>query len=172
MMEEMWVPTIHWAVLMLRALLVYLFLLILLRLTGKRQIGQLAPFDLVLLLVLSNAVQNAMNGGDNSYTAGVISSSTLIGTNFLVGLATYKWKWLAGIVEGKPTLLIHNGKADEAAMRYEKMTHHELMAALRENGLTSVEQVHCAILENNGKISVVPYHDAPPKHDLKPPEDK
>ena len=83
-MEEMWVPTVHWAVLVLRAVLVYVFLLVLLRMTGKRQVGQLAPFDLILLLVLSNAVQNAMNGGDNSYTAGVISAGTLVGINYLV----------------------------------------------------------------------------------------
>src|SRR5947209_8103954 len=77
-MSELWVPTIHWWELILRSVLVYLFLIVVLRLTGKRQVGQLAPFDLVLLLVLSNAVQNSMNGGDNSLTGGLISAATLI----------------------------------------------------------------------------------------------
>src|SRR6202045_3659380 len=104
----MWNLSLPWWEFIIRGLIVYLFLLVLLRLTGKRQVGQLAPFDLVLLLVLSNAVQNAMNGGDNSYTAGVILSSTLIGVNWLVGLATFKWKWLEAMVEGHPIVLIHN----------------------------------------------------------------
>jgi uncharacterized membrane protein YcaP (DUF421 family) len=158
-MEEMWVPTVHWGVLVLRAVLVYLFLLVLLRMTGKRQVGQLAPFDLILLLVLSNAVQNAMNGGDNSYTAGVISAGTLVGINYLVSFGTYRSKWFSSIIEGKPTILIHNGKVDERAMRHEQMTHHELMAALRAEGLSSIDQVHVAILENTGRISVLPFRE-------------
>jgi uncharacterized membrane protein YcaP (DUF421 family) len=171
-MEGMWVPQIHWGELVLRAVLVYFFLLILLRLTGKRQVGQLAPFDLILLLVLSNAVQNAMNGGDNSYTAGILSAGTLVGVNYLVSFGTFRWKWFSWLIEGKPTILIHNGKVDEKAMRHEQMTHHELMAALRAEGLTSIEQVHVAILENTGRISVLPYRNDPPRHSTagSPPE--
>lgn len=156
--SNMWHLELHWAELVLRSVFVYFFLLIILRVTGKRQIGQLAPFDLVLLLVLSNAVQNAMNGGDNSYTAGVILASTLIFTNYLVSLATYRFKWLEGLVEGRPSILIHNGKLDEKAMRDEKLTHHELMAALRDAGCSSIDQVHIAIMENNGRISILPRH--------------
>src|SRR5262245_22876714 len=103
--ELMWSPTVAWWSLVLRSILVYFFLLVLLRLTGKRQVGQLAPFDLILLLVLSNAVQNAMNGGDNSYTAGIILAGTLIGVNYTMALATYRWKWLEALVEGRPTIL-------------------------------------------------------------------
>src|SRR5271166_33513 len=112
-MEEMWVPTVHWAVLILRAVLVYLFLIVLLRLTGKRQVGQLAPFDLVLLLVLSNAVQNAMNGGDNSVLAGILSACTLVLVNYLVGLASWRSKRVEALIEGRPEVLIHNGKLYE-----------------------------------------------------------
>src|SRR5690349_12076123 len=100
----MWPLAVTWWELVLRALIVYVFLLIALRLTGKRQIGQLSPFDLVLLLVLSNSVQNAMNGGDNSVTAGLVSAATLVGVNYLVGLATYKSKKLEALVEGRPEL--------------------------------------------------------------------
>src|SRR5262245_42126357 len=101
---------VHWAELIARAALTYLFLLVILRLTGKRQVGQLAPFDLVLLLVLSNAVQNAMNGGDNSLTGGVIIASTLIVFNGAVGLATARSKRLEGLIEGRPVVLVHNGR--------------------------------------------------------------
>src|SRR5882762_10267695 len=91
-----------------RSIIVFAFLLILLRLTGKRQVGQLAPFDLVLLLVLSNAVQNAMNGGDNSLIGGLLSAVTLIALNSLLGYLTYRSPTLEGIIEGRPQVLIHN----------------------------------------------------------------
>src|SRR2546425_2347552 len=106
----MWRLSIPWWELILRVVIIYAFLLALLRLTGKRQIGQLSPFDLVLLLVLSNAVQNAMNGGDNSLLAGIILASTLVALNGLVGWFTFKNKKLEQLIEGRPELLIHNGK--------------------------------------------------------------
>jgi uncharacterized membrane protein YcaP (DUF421 family) len=152
----MWTLTVEWSELVARAALVYLFLLVLLRLTGKRQVGQLAPFDLVLLLILSNAVQNAMNGGDNSFTAGAVSASTLIILNGLMSWATFKSKWLEALVEGRPKVLIHNGRLYEGVLRAKRLTHHELMAALRRCGCGDIEHVHVAILENNGQISVVP----------------
>src|SRR3954463_1073106 len=150
----------HWWEFVVRAIIVYAFLLVILRLTGKRQVGQLAPFDLVLLLILSNAVQNAMNGGDNSFTAGAILATALVVLNGLVGIATFRSKWLEGLVEGRPKVLIHNGRLYESVLRAQRLTHHELMAALRRSGCACVEQVHVAILENNGQISVVPRTDA------------
>jgi len=144
--------------LILRGGVVYVFLLILLRITGKRQVGQMAPFDLVLLLVLSNAVQNSMNGGDNSLVGGLISATTLVGLNFLIGLITYKSKKLEAIIEGRPQVLVHNGKLFEDVMASAKLTHHELDSALRQAGCNCVEEVHSAILENNGSISVVARH--------------
>src|SRR6266481_1356497 len=98
----MWNLSLPWWEFIIRGLIVYAFLLVLLRLTGKRQIGQMAPFDLVLLLVLSNAVQNAMNGGDNSVLAGIVSACTLVLVNYLVGLAAYRNKKLEALVEGRP----------------------------------------------------------------------
>src|SRR3954471_19715074 len=102
--------------LVLRSAIVYGFLIGLLRLTGKRQVGQLAPFDLVLLLVLSNAVQNSMNGGDNSLIGGLISAVALIGVNYAVSTATFRSKKLEAIIEGRPQVLIHNGKLFEEVM--------------------------------------------------------
>src|SRR5206468_9686814 len=145
----MWNIAVPWWELVVRSLVVYVFLLVLLRISGKRQVGQLAPFDLVLLLVLSNAVQNSMNAGDNSLVGGLISATTLVGANFLVGFATYRSKKLEGIIEGRPQILIHNGKIFEEVMARAKLTHHELNAALRQAGCTCVEEVHSAILENN-----------------------
>src|SRR5471030_1412673 len=105
----MWALSLPWWEFLLRAVIVYVFLIALLRLTGKRQIGQLSPFDLVLLLVLSNAVQNAMNGGDNSLLGGVISALTLVSLNYAVGRAQFKGKKVEEVVEGRPVVLIHNG---------------------------------------------------------------
>src|SRR6202171_6291849 len=112
--------------LILRSAVVYGFLLLLLRLTGKRQVGQLAPFDLVLLLVLSNAVQNSMNGGDNSLIGGLISAGTLVAVNYAVGLATYRSKKLEALIEGRPQVLIHNGKIVKDVMTEARLTMHEL----------------------------------------------
>jgi uncharacterized membrane protein YcaP (DUF421 family) len=151
----MWNIAVPWWELIVRGIVVYGFLLVLLRLTGKRQIGQLAPFDLVLLLVLSNAVQNSMNAGDNSLVGGLISATTLVVLNYVVGLATFRSRRLEAIVEGRPQVLIHNGKLFEDVMAAAMLTRHELQAALRQAGCTCVEEVRSAILENNGSISVV-----------------
>lgn len=141
--------------LILRGTVVYAFLLVLLRITGKRQIGQLAPFDLVLLLVLSNAVQNSMNGGDNSLVGGLISATTLVALNYGMSYATFKNKKLEALIEGRPQVIIHNGRVFEEVMRNAKLTHHELNAALRRSGCTCAEEVQIAVLENNGSISIV-----------------
>src|ERR1700757_4035197 len=100
---------IPWWEFIVRGVIVYGFLILLLRVTGKRQIGQLAPFDLVLLLVLSNAVQNSMNGGDNSLVGGLVSAGTLVAINYGVGYAIFSNKTLEAMVEGRPQVVIHNG---------------------------------------------------------------
>ncbi len=151
----MFTMAIPWWELIVRSLLVYAFLLVILRITGKRQVGQLAPFDLVLLLVLSNAVQNSMNGGDNSLIGGLISATSLIALNYAIGYATFRSKRLEAIIEGRPEVLIHNGHLFEDVMRKAQLTHHELEAALRQSGCTNIGDCHSAILENNGSVSVV-----------------
>ena len=152
----MFTLAIPWFEFVVRGVVVYVFLLVMLRITGRRQVGQLAPFDLVLLLVLSNAVQNSMNGGDNSLVGGLISATTLIAVNYGVGLLTYRNKKLEALIEGRPQLLIHNGRLFEDVLQSAKLTHHELNAALRQSGCACVDDVHSAILENNGSISVTP----------------
>ena len=152
----MWHTAVPWWELVLRSAVVYVFLLALLRISGKRQVGQLAPFDLVLLLVLSNAVQNSMNAGDNSLVGGLIAASTLVALNLFVGAATYRNKTLEALVEGRPQILIHSGTLYPKVMRDARLTHHELNAALRATGCACIEDVQYAVLENNGTISVVP----------------
>jgi uncharacterized membrane protein YcaP (DUF421 family) len=152
----MWSLSIPWWEFIVRGIVVYAFLLILLRITGKRQVGQLAPFDLVLLLVLSNAVQNSMNGGDNSLAGGLISAVTLIALNYGIGFLTFRSKKLEAVIEGRPQVVIHDGKVFEDVMAKAQLTHHELNAALRQSGCASPEQVQAAILENNGTITVMP----------------
>ena len=152
----MWIMSLPWWEFIVRALVVYGFLILILRLTGKRQIGQLAPFDLVLLLVLSNALQNSMNGGDNSVLAGVLSAGTLISLNTFIGWLTYKSKKFEGFIEGHPRVLVHNGKIYPEALRHEKLTHHELMGAMRGAGCSCIEEVRSAILETDGAITVIP----------------
>ena len=107
-MGTMWdmTPGVHWWEFVLRGSIMYTFVLVLIRISGKRQIGQLAPFDLVLLLILSNAVQNAMNAGDNSVQGGMISACTLVALNYFVGWLTFRSKTLEGIIEGHPVVLI------------------------------------------------------------------
>ena len=152
--QTMWTMTVPWWELIVRSLIVYVFLLVLIRLTGKRQVGQLAPFDLILLLVLSNAVQNAMNGGDNSVQGGLISAVTLVSLNYGIGYATFRNKRLEAIVEGRPQLLIHNGKLYKDVMEEQRLTQHELDAALRRQGVCDIWKVRMAMIENNGDITV------------------
>src|SRR5664280_3284223 len=148
--------SIPWWEFLIRGVVVYVFLIVLLRLTGKRQVGQLSPFDLVLLLVLSNAVQNSMNGGDNTITGGLILATTLVVLNWIVGWLTYHSKHIETFVEGMPVILIHDGKIYHESMRRVQMTQHELEASLRANGCAGPEEVRFAVLENNGQFTVIP----------------
>jgi len=155
----MWLPTAPWYEFVIRGAFIYAFLLVILRITGKRQVGQLAPFDLILLLVLSNSVQNAMIGQDSSILGGCITAMTLIAMNYVVSWATFKSKWFAGLIEGRPLRLIHDGCIDHRALDACKLTIHELNAALRAEGVGSLENVHVAMLENTGRISVIQRND-------------
>ncbi len=150
----MWNLSLPWWEFALRAFFVYVFLIVILRVTGKRQTGQLAPFDLILLLVLSNAVQNSMNGGDNTVLGGLISATTLIGLHYVVAFITFKNKKIEAWIEGTPRMIVHNGIPNEEVMRSEFLTHHELAAALRAAGCHDISHVHLAMLENNGQITV------------------
>ncbi|MCE1230009.1 MAG: DUF421 domain-containing protein [Firmicutes bacterium] len=153
---SLWGMAQPWWEFVLRAVLVYGFLLLIFRLTGKRQVGQLAPFDLILLLVVSNAVQNSMNAGDNTVSAGLILVLTLVALNAAMGWLTFRSRKAERLVEGRAVVLVHNGKVVKSALEAEQITHEELMQAIRQQGLTDLDQVRVALLENNGQISVIP----------------
>lgn len=161
----MWTLSSPWWHFVLRALIVYGFLLVTLRFAGKRQIGQLTPFDLVLLLILSDAVQNAMNAGDNSVTAGLILAGTLIALNYAMGWLTFRSRRIERLVDGRPEVLIHQGKVYRDVMKRAQITHSELRAALRRADCLDVSDVHYAILENDGGISVKRYDKSEDRKD-------
>ena len=140
-----------------RAAIVYLFLLVAFRLTGKRQVGQLTPFDLVVLLVISNIVQNAMIGNDNSVLGGLIGATTILVLNYGIVELTFRFKRLRRLVEAHPTLLIHDGKILHDNLRAERLTLDDLQAALRRAGVADPTRVRFAVLEESGGISVVPF---------------
>lgn len=151
----MFTLSLPWWEFSLRALIVYIFLLGTLRLTGRRQISQLSPFDFVMLFILSNAVQNSMNGGDNSVTGGFILVVTLIFAHWLISFFSFKYKSVAQIVDGKPEVLIHKGVLHKDIMKKEKITEDELGSILCRNGVNNIEEVKIAIVEGNGEISVI-----------------
>lgn len=138
-----------------RTTTVYLVLLVLLRVTGKRQVGQLTPFDLLLLLLLANAVQNAMTGPDTSVPGGLIAAGTLFVVNMVVAWVTRRSRGAADLVEGTPTLLIRHGEILKQNLDHEGITQEDLLRALREHGLEHANLVRAAILEVDGTISVM-----------------
>ncbi len=139
-----------------RTLIVYAAILLGLRLAGKREIGQMTPFDLVVILLIANAVQNAMVGPDTSVPGGLIAAGVLIVANYGVAHARERLPWLRRAVEGQPTLLIHDGKFVTQHLRREGIEEEEVRMALREHGIANVDDAKIAVLETDGSISVVP----------------
>ena len=144
----------------LRTVLIYGAILIGLRVFGKREIGQLAPFDLVVLLLISNAVQNAMVGPDTSVVGGLLAAGVLLVLDALLTRLVGRSRRFRRLVEGTPTLLVLRGQTISANMKREGVEPDELMTAVRENGLATLSQVELAVLEIDGKISVVAKKDA------------
>ena len=151
----MWQMSVPWWEFVVRGMVVYVFLLVFLRLTGKRQTGQYAPFDLVLLLVLSNAVQNSMNAGDNSLVGGLISALTLIGCHVVLAQLTFRYAWMARLIDGTPQVLVQQGQVNTDLMRKELLSTDDLEAALRASGCLHLHEVERATIETNGQITVV-----------------
>jgi uncharacterized membrane protein YcaP (DUF421 family) len=140
--------------LILRAAIVYFFVFALLRVVGKKHVGQMAPFDLVVLLIISESVQNAIIGDDKSLTGGLLASATIVIMSALVGYATWRDKSVARVFEGRPRILVRNGRVLKHALAREQITHAELIEALRRQGCTSLTNVRYAVLENDGDVTV------------------
>ena len=140
---------------MLRPILVYLFLIIALRVFGKRELTNLNPFDFVVLLTLSNTVQNAIIGEDNSITGGVIGATTLLITNYLVVRFLFGHRRLDQLLEGQPTTLIENGKIIPKALAHEMLTAAELTSVAHRQGFSGIDDIDKCVLEPGGNFYVV-----------------
>jgi uncharacterized membrane protein YcaP (DUF421 family) len=146
----------------LRTAVIYMIVLAGVRLSGKREVGQMTPFDLTLLLLLSNAVQNAMTGPDTSLLGRVVAASTLLLLNYLVAEVSGGNRRFRKFVQGQPSLLVHDGKVIAAHMAKEHVSMDELQRALREHGVASCHDVALAVLEVDGSISCLKYDDLNP----------
>jgi uncharacterized membrane protein YcaP (DUF421 family) len=145
----------------LRPVLVYIFLIIGLRLAGKRELAQLNPFDLVVLLTLSNTVQNAIIGNDNTFVGGVIGATTLLAVNYFVVRFLYKHEKLDHLIEGECDELITNGKIRQDRLKKELMTEASLETAAHRQGFASLKDIDRAVLEVGGSISFFPKDPTP-----------
>jgi uncharacterized membrane protein YcaP (DUF421 family) len=137
-----------------RPILVYAFLVVVLRVFGKRELAQLNPFDLVVLLSLSNTVQNAIIGNDNSLSGGVLGAFALLVMNYLVVRFLFRHRRLDQLFEGKPTTLIENGKVRKNALADELLTHSELMTVLHRQGFDTLADVDKCVLEPGGTFHI------------------
>lgn len=139
----------------IRAFVVYAALFILFRLAGRKQLGEMSPFDFVLLLIISESVSNSLNGDDSSITAGILSASALIFLSFVMDRLAFRSKRLEKWLEGEAHLIIADGKIRKELMNKEKITEEELNEAIRAHGYDRMDQIRYAVLESNGKISVI-----------------
>jgi uncharacterized membrane protein YcaP (DUF421 family) len=155
-MSSLFVLSAPWWHFVLRAVAVYAMVMVLLRLSGKRAVGQFTPFDLVLLILIGNAVQNGLNGGDNSISAALLLASCLIALNFLVAFLTSRYQRVEHVVEGVPKVLARDGVVYHDVLRHELVSLDDFHEALRMNNLADPDDVALALLETNGSISVVP----------------
>jgi uncharacterized membrane protein YcaP (DUF421 family) len=137
-----------------RAVIVYLFLFTLLRYGGKKHVGDLTPFDLVVLLILSETVNGALIGNDNSLIGGLISAATLLTVVQIVSYVSWRNKEAERLFEGVPKILVRHGHVNKEVMAKEQVTQSELIEALRREGHTSLSKIRFAVLENDGTITV------------------
>jgi uncharacterized membrane protein YcaP (DUF421 family) len=159
LMHELWtnmfVLAVPLAEKILRPIIVYIFLIVGLRLSGKRELAQLNPFDLIVLLTLSNTVQNAIIGNDNSVTGGLIGAAALLAVNYLVVRFLYDHRKIDQLVEGSADILIEDGKVYEHKLKRELITKEELAAAARKQGFDSLSEVRQCVLEPGGTLTFI-----------------
>src|SRR5262245_7455163 len=148
--NEMFLLTVPILEKIVRPMIVYAFLVLLLRVFGKRELAQLNPFDLVVLLSLSNTVQNAIIGNDNSVVGGILGAFSLLATNYLVVRFLFKHRRIDQILEGNPTVLIENGEVQQKALASELLTESELLAVCHRQGFANLHEVDRCVLEPGG----------------------
>ena len=144
-----------WWEFILRALVVYVVLLVMLRFSGKRSVGQFTPFDMILLILLGTAVQNSLIGDDISLLGGLLLAGTLIAVNHAVGWVTARSRRMHGLMEGRAVKIIEDGVLDKDRLREEGVSEMDLDEALRRSGLEHVSEVRCGWLETDGHITLI-----------------
>jgi uncharacterized membrane protein YcaP (DUF421 family) len=147
---------IPWWSFVVRTLIVYLALLIGLRLVGRRELGQMTPFDLVVILLIANSLQNAMVGPDTSVAGGLASAFTLLAANWILTRLRARIPWLRRVAEGEPILLVSGGKVLVENLRRSSIDLDDLEQAVREHGVATLAEVDTAILEVDGTVSIIP----------------
>jgi uncharacterized membrane protein YcaP (DUF421 family) len=150
----MWIPQENVFDLIIRGAVVYFVLFVLLRLIGKKHVGELSPFDLVILLVISETVDGSLIGDDHSLTGGLISAATLVVVVQIVGYFTWRFRGVEKFVDGLPRILVRHGHVCNDTLRQEQVTRSELVEALRREGHSSLTNVRFAILETDGTITI------------------
>jgi uncharacterized membrane protein YcaP (DUF421 family) len=154
----------------LRTALVYLFLIVALRVSGKREVGQMSVLELVVILVISDAVQNSMVGDNTTLWGGLIAVTTLLALDFGLKALARRSKGVREVIEGEPRLIVRDGRLLMRALNEEGLEVDEVRAAIRSHGLASAEDVKFAVLETDGAISVVPRDDRQPRSNQPPGE--
>jgi uncharacterized membrane protein YcaP (DUF421 family) len=154
-MSELWVLSIPWWEIVLRATAVYFVLLVLIRLSGKRTVGQFTPFDLMVLVLLGDAVQGSMIAGDESLLGGLLLAATLLAWNRLVGYITARSEVAELVVEGKAEILARNGEVFQDALHKADLTLDDLQEAMRDHSVPALSEIRLAVLEKDGTITVL-----------------
>lgn len=139
----------------LRSTAVYFFMVIALRIFGKKELSQLNTTDIILILLISNSVQNAMVGPDTSLWGGLAAASILFVINFILKKIMFRFKWVSNLLQDKPQILIHDGKLDFKQLSRLDISHDELREAMREHGVEHFTNVKLAMLETDGNISII-----------------
>ncbi|AWA30676.1 DUF421 domain-containing protein [Flavobacterium magnum] len=139
----------------LRSATVYVFMVVALRIFGKKELSQLNTADVVLILLISNSVQNAMVGTDSTLWGGLCAAFILFFLNFLLKKLIFRYKSVSALLQEKPQILVHNGKPDYRMLSHENISHDELMEAIHEHGIENLKDVKWAILEMDGNISII-----------------
>ena len=161
-MSALWTPSLPLLHLVLRAAVVYAAVLLLLRLGGKRQVAQMGRGEFVALLLISNAVQNAMTGPDTSILGGICAAATLLLMNYFIAELSGSNRRFRKLIQGQPTLLVHDGQVISGNMAKEHVSMDELQRALREHGIGTFHDVALAVLEVDGSISCLKYDELKP----------
>jgi uncharacterized membrane protein YcaP (DUF421 family) len=157
--QALWAGPAEIGAIAFRTLVVYLFILAAFRLAGKREVGQLAPFDFALILLIANSVQNAMVGAGSSLVGGLAAAIVLLLANFTLGRLATRNRKVERLLRGEARILVNRGHVYQDALRAEEISHEELLQALRESGCGTLGECRLAVLEVDGRISVVPNRD-------------